>query len=196
MALVPAVAADAAPTRDASPMASARSAGHGAAARLSTSTDATVDVRVARSRTEQQAAQRRLATAVVRPGVQQLRDALGSQGVLDVDPLTGTPREVAKVNDFLTGRRLGQGPRRRAAVRAQPPRGVRPHGEGPAGPEAQRDYVDVAGIHHLSWLQTSDGLALFGNGLKANVAKDGRLISVQGSPVANLAAPAALRAPG
>ena len=38
-------------------------------------------------------------------------------------------------------------------------------------------------MHHLSWQQYSGGLPLFGNGLQANVTKDGRLISVLGAPV-------------
>ena len=32
-----------------------------------------------------------------------LRSSLGLQGVVDLDPLTGTPRVVARLDDFLTG---------------------------------------------------------------------------------------------
>src|SRR5262249_4116982 len=49
----------------------------------------------------------------------------------------------------------------------------------------------IAGIHHLSFTQQAGGLTLFGNGLKANVAKDGRLINVTGSPLPSLTAPPA-----
>jgi Zn-dependent metalloprotease len=52
-----------------------------------------------------------------------------------------------------------------------------------------RDYVDIGGTHHLSWVQYASGIPLFGNGLKANVASDGRLINVLGSPVSGLSAP-------
>src|SRR4029079_19826491 len=52
-----------------------------------------------------------------------------------------------------------------------------------------RDYVDIGGTHHLSWVQSSAGIPLFGNGLQANVTKDGRLINVLGSPVKALSAP-------
>jgi extracellular elastinolytic metalloproteinase len=37
------------------------------------------------------------------PGVTRLRDSLGVQGVVSVDPLTGTPRTVARLDGYLTG---------------------------------------------------------------------------------------------
>src|SRR5262249_15384625 len=52
-----------------------------------------------------------------------------------------------------------------------------------------RDYVDIGGTHHLSWIQTSGGIPLFGNGLQANVTGNGRLINVLGSPVSGLSVP-------
>jgi hypothetical protein len=58
-----------------------------------------------------------------------------------------------------------------------------------AGLTLARDYVDILGTHHLSWTQSASGIPAFGNGLQANVTKDGRLINVYGSPVASLAAP-------
>ncbi|WP_433304519.1 hypothetical protein ACQP2F_15300 [Actinoplanes sp. CA-030573] len=36
-------------------------------------------------------------------GVKALRKALGTQGLLDIDPLTRTPRTVARLDGFLTG---------------------------------------------------------------------------------------------
>ena len=38
-----------------------------------------------------------------RPGVSSLRKALGPQGVISLDPLTGTPRTVSRLDGFLTG---------------------------------------------------------------------------------------------
>ena len=55
----------------------------------------------------------------------------------------------------------------------------------------RRDYVDIAGTHHLSFVQYVGGVPVFGNGLQANVAKNGRLINVVGSPVAALPSTAA-----
>ncbi|MFK0113032.1 M36 family metallopeptidase [Streptomyces sp. NPDC091217] len=47
-------------------------------------------------------------------------------------------------------------------------------------------YTDIAGVHHLSFVQSIDGVPVYGNGVKANVSRDGRLISVLGSPLRDL----------
>ena len=57
----------------------------------------------------------------------------------------------------------------------------------------RKDYVDVGGTHHLSFTQSVNGVSVFGNGVKAHVDRQGRLIQVDGSPVANL--PTHLKAP-
>ena len=49
-----------------------------------------------------------------------------------------------------------------------------------------RDYVSIDGTHHLSFVQAIGGVTVFGNGLKANVTADGRLINVVGSPLGDL----------
>jgi hypothetical protein len=36
-------------------------------------------------------------------GVRSLRKQLGNQAIVDIDPLTGTPRLVGRLNGFLTG---------------------------------------------------------------------------------------------
>ena len=38
-------------------------------------------------------------------------------------------------------------------------------------------------MHHLYWIQRIGGQTVFGNGLTAAVAKDGRLLTLGGSPV-------------
>src|SRR5262249_39778736 len=110
--------------------------------------------------------------------------------VVDIDGLTGTPRQVAKLNGFLTG--PSSAPARDVAMGY-----VRSHLDtfGLSTSDLRtfqlrRTYVDIAGIRHLSWIQTADGIPVFGNGLQANVAKNGRLINVLGSPIASLQAPA------
>jgi hypothetical protein len=120
--------------------------------------------------------------------VRKLRDKLGVQGIVDIDEATGTPRRVAKINGFLT-----------AASKSKPATialnyvkansavfGLDAAAVG--GLKLRKDYVDVAGTHHLSFTQSVDGVSVFGNGLKAHVAKDGRLIQVDGSPLAQLPA--------
>ena len=47
----------------------------------------------------------------------------------------------------------------------------------------RQDYVDIAGVHHISWTQSKHGVQVFHNGLRANVTSDGRLLNVTGSPV-------------
>jgi extracellular elastinolytic metalloproteinase len=50
----------------------------------------------------------------------------------------------------------------------------------------RRDYVDALGTHHLSWQMMVKGVPVFGNGLRANVTRSGRLLSVLGSPLATV----------
>ena len=50
----------------------------------------------------------------------------------------------------------------------------------------RQDYVDIDGTHHLSFIQSVGATPVFGNGLKAHVTKDGRLLAVDGSPLSVL----------
>src|SRR3954469_24580347 len=45
----------------------------------------------------------RAALLATRPPARTLRTQLGDQGIVDIDPLTGTPRQVARLDGFLTG---------------------------------------------------------------------------------------------
>jgi hypothetical protein len=119
-------------------------------------------------------------------GVKTLRSSLGRQAVIDLDPLTGTPRNVARVDGFLTGKSSSSA---NSIVLTY----LRGHEDVfKLGPSAlgslslRKDYVDILGTHHLSYVQTVRGVPVFGNGIKAHVSKDGQLIAVQGSPVASL----------
>jgi len=124
------------------------------------------------------------------PAQESLRRSLGLQGVVDVDPLTGTPRVVARLDGFLTG------PSNRDAVeivldyvRANP--GVFKLDEDDlTGLRLVRDYSDFRGIRHLVWAQMAGGIPLFGHDLRANVTADGRLVNVLGSPLPDLELPA------
>jgi hypothetical protein len=137
----------------------------------------------------------RKASADARPkaGVRDLRRQLGMQGIVDMDGLTLTPRRVSRVDGFLTG-----ASRKSPATIALDYVRARPDVFGLSADEVSRltlrkDYVDIEGTHHLSFIQSVDGVPFFGNGLKAHVAKNGRLIQVDGSPVAS--APASVTAP-
>ncbi|MET3425357.1 hypothetical protein BJ973_004569 [Actinoplanes tereljensis] len=109
-----------------------------------------------------------------------MRAALGQQGIVDIDALTGTPRQVARLDGFLTG------PSKKPAERIARDY-LKAHadlfGVDPATLKLGRDYKDIEGTHHLSFLQQVGDVPLFGNGIRADVARDGSLVQVTGSPV-------------
>ncbi len=115
-----------------------------------------------------------------------LRAALGPSAIVDIDPLTGTPANLSSFDRYLTGPS-------RASARTITMTYVRQHLADLGLRRADLStfhlrsaYADVAGIRHLSWTQSSGGITVFGNGLKAHVAKNGQLIALQGSPVSGL----------
>jgi extracellular elastinolytic metalloproteinase len=126
-------------------------------------------------------------------GVLALRKQLGTQGIIDIDPITATPRLLTRLDGFLT-RPSGKSP---VAIALSY---VRHHQDvfglnrsEVANLTLRKDYVDIGGTHHLSFTQSVNGVSVFGNGLKAHVDKLGRLVQFDGSPVAKL--PTALPGP-
>jgi extracellular elastinolytic metalloproteinase len=119
--------------------------------------------------------------------VQKYLAGLGPQAIVDIDPLTGTPRQLGRLDGYLTGTHRGDA--RTIALDY-----VKAHLD-VLGLTARdlstfvfrKDYVDPMGIHHLSWEQRVDGTSVFGNGLQVNVTRQGRVLSVLGSPVSGLA---------
>ena len=119
-----------------------------------------------------------------------LRRSLGVHGIVDVDPLTGTPRVVARLDGFLTG----PSPRDATSIALDY---VRAHqgvfkldAADLAGLRLVRDYTDIGGTRHLVWAQVVRGIPVFDSGLRVSVTADGRLVNVLGSPVEDLTAPA------
>jgi hypothetical protein len=116
---------------------------------------------------------------------------LGPQAVMDYDGLTATPRNLTRLDGYLTAPSS-------ASATTVAMNYVRDHladlgltSADLATFQLRQDYVDIAGIHHISWTQSVRGITVFSNGLKANVSKTGQLISIQGSPISGLAAKAA-----
>jgi hypothetical protein len=115
-----------------------------------------------------------------------LQDQLGVQSVVDIDQATGTPRRVTKLDGFLTG-----SSRKKPVDIALDY--IRAHADlfgSPSGLTLRQDYVDIDGTHHLSFQQIAGGVPVFGNGLKAHITRDGRLVQLDGAPLRTLPATA------
>ena len=115
---------------------------------------------------------------------------LGTQGVSHVDPNTLTVRQLARLDGFLSSPKDG-------AARDIALDFVRSHLGVLGLTEAdldtlvfRQDYVDNIGVHNLSWTQKAAGTPVFSNGLQIKVTKDGRVLSVGGSPISGLRAKA------
>ena len=115
-----------------------------------------------------------------------LAHSLGRQGVFELDPRTGTARVVGRLDGTLTGPSTSPAAsvamgwvRRNLTALGLDHRDLRTF-------HLARDYVDIDGTHHLSWMQSVNGIRAFDNGLLASVTADGRLIDVSGSPAHGL----------
>lgn len=116
-----------------------------------------------------------------------LRRLAGPGAIVDIDPVTGTPRNFGSLERNLTG---PTGTPARAVALTYLRSHLRALGLDLPDMRTFRlrsDYVDVVGTHHLSWAQWINGIPVFGNGLRAHVAKSGRVVALQGAPVSGLA---------
>jgi extracellular elastinolytic metalloproteinase len=116
-----------------------------------------------------------------------LRHSLGDRGVVRVDPLTGTPRFVGRLDGALTGR-SGRQP---LAVALSYLRG---HAAAFGLDRDDLDRLDLtrryrsrSGLSHLQLAQTYRGIPAFGAGVTANVDAQGRLVNLVGAPRPDLA---------
>ncbi len=104
--------------------------------------------------------------------------------MVSLDALTGTPSQVSARRGFLTG--ASKQPASRVALGF-----VRDHLDAfglrtsdLATLVKAREVTDLNQITHVYWTQQIQGIPVFGNGLRAHVDRRGRLIAVQGAPVA------------
>ncbi|GAA0573607.1 hypothetical protein GCM10010172_67770 [Paractinoplanes ferrugineus] len=130
----------------------------------------------------------RLRSAPRPAGVVKLHDELGVQGVVDLDPQTGTARRVARLDGFLTAASRKPAKEIVVAYLAAHPAAFGLSAAEIAALRLRKDYVDIDGTHHLSFEQMVGDVPVFSNGVRADVTGDGRLIQVTGSPVAALPA--------
>ena len=115
-----------------------------------------------------------------------LQRSLGDEAVVSLDPATGTPRVVADRDGSLTPP-VDASP---AAIALDYAR----HNDSVFGLASDEiDSLKLArsyrsnGITHLIWGQQVDGVPVFQADLRASVADDGRLMTIGGAPVADLA---------
>ncbi len=118
-----------------------------------------------------------------KPAVLALKKELGSQGIVTIDALTGSPRQIAKTNGFLTSK-SNASPKEIALAYIREHNDVFGLDQGAFDAlRLRKTYTDIDGTHHLSFIQVVGGVPVFGNGVVAHVAKDGRVVGFTGSPL-------------
>ncbi len=120
--------------------------------------------------------------APVRAEAGALQRTLGTQGVVDIDASTGTPRVLARLDGTLTGR-SARAPEAIAAAY------VSANLAALGLTQADFDALDgpelrslPGAITQVRWRQVVDGIVSADSDLRVNVAADGRVLNVLGSP--------------
>ena len=152
------------------------------------------DARYGKSSTAKAIAARGASKAASRGATQAFAKSLPAKAVFDLDGTTGTVRMLTRLDGYLTGK-SNKKPTTIALKFVKANHDALGLTSGDLNTfKLKRDYVDIGGVHHLSWVQRIGGETVFGNGLTASVTKDGKLLTLGGSPVskATLGAPAAL----
>jgi hypothetical protein len=99
------------------------------------------------------------------------------------DSVTGTRRLVARRRGFLTGRSKASPSSVALGFVRRNPDAFGLDGGDVAGLRPVRRYRWGSGATHLQWEQTYRGIPVFGTEVRANVARDGRLINAGGAPL-------------
>ena len=89
------------------------------------------DARQGASKSEQKQLLQRAAVAASSAPVVSLQSQLGDQGIVDIDPLTLTPRQVTRLDGTLTGPSRSAASSDRPRLREQPPRRLPPRRDRP-----------------------------------------------------------------
>ena len=138
-----------------------------------------------RARSAPGAAPLRTLSAGARGARERLVARLGGHAVLDVDPITATPRVVGRLDGALTGPQPGD-----AADVALGYVGANAAALGldPADLATLRlaRRTTVGGVTYLRWRQEAGGVPLLDNDLRVSVDADGRVIALAGAPRAGL----------
>ncbi|WP_151082427.1 M36 family metallopeptidase [Nocardioides cynanchi] len=123
------------------------------------------------------------AVTAEQPAVTTFKATLPGQSVLDLDPTTGTVRMLTRLDGFLTGASHRGAPRVARHYVAQHHAALGLTRTDLRTLHLRRNYVDIAGTHHLYWTQRIGGRQVISNGLTAAVDKRGHLLTVGGSPI-------------
>ena len=114
--------------------------------------------------------------------------SLGGRAVVDIDPLTHTPRDFGRLDGFLSGPSSALGPHGRAELRPRPPRRSRPHLGRPRRPSASaRTTSTPSASTTCPGPSRSTAPPSSATACRCSVTRDGRVLAVQGSPVSGLA---------
>jgi Zn-dependent metalloprotease len=116
-----------------------------------------------------------------------LRNRFGRQTHLEVDPITGTPRSFQRLDGVLAGPASGSS----ASVAM---RYARANADALGLSDADFDSFastpDVrtsrSGLTTIRWRQYFQGIPTYDNGLRVNLGRGNRIVSVQGAPVHGL----------
>jgi extracellular elastinolytic metalloproteinase len=115
-----------------------------------------------------------------------LRTRLGRSGVLDVNPITDTPRSLLKLDGALSG---PSGAGREAIARSFLRRNAGAFGlsSGDVDALALAKRIDApGGLTILRYRQSFHGIPTFDNGVRVALDRAGRVLGVTGSPQAGL----------
>ena len=126
-------------------------------------------------------------TAAQRSAVRALGARLGSQAAIAIDPVTGTPRSVQRLDGTLTG--PAGGDRATVAMRWIDANRAALGLSATAVDTlqlAERQLNPGTGVTHLRYRQVLKGIPAFDNGLRVNLDRGGRIVNVTGSPLADL----------
>jgi extracellular elastinolytic metalloproteinase len=117
-----------------------------------------------------------------------LRSALGPQAIVAAEPGSGAARLVMRRNGFLT-RPSAERPRDIALdYVSSHPRVFGLDADDLAALRVTREQRSGLGLRRVQLAQTANGIAALDSGIRATVDDEGRLVSVSGSPLPDLAA--------
>jgi extracellular elastinolytic metalloproteinase len=129
-------------------------------------------------------------TSAERSARRELRQDLGRQASIQVDPLTETARTVQKLNGTLTGPATGE----RADVAMRWVRANRTALGLTAADVStltlsDRSVDKGSGFTFLRYRQSFRGIPTFDGGLRVNLDRGGRILNVTGAPISRLSVP-------